>query len=558
MVIFWNRRERRRFQKRYAPRVSERAAAEWLRAFAVPASHRHRKNKLLCELGAFAVRISFCSQFSRSAMMGTDTELQKVHGYKMDTQEFLYKRLAADIEGQIKGGALRAGQRLPSLRNLRHKLGLSLNTIYQAYMELESLGMVEAQPKSGFFVKGAGLMNLPAPRFNKHPAGPGKVRLADITNTVMANSLNPGLVPLGASTLSSELLPHNHLMRMIKGIPPAKMARMLQYEAAEGALELRRQLAARMLGLIPEVDENEVIITSGCSEAVALTLLAATSPGDLVAVESPTHFGLLQLLRELGLLVVEVPTDPRRGVVPESLSQVLKQNDIKACILMPNFQNPTGALMPEEDRNELVSLLNAKDILLIEDDIYAELYFGKSRPGLLRRWDRKGLVVTCSSISKILSPGFRVGWIAVGSRFSDKIRRLKAGFSIASPTLQQHVLARFLAEGTLDRYLRRLRAGVYNQVLNTARAVQASLPAECRFSVPEGGIMLWIELPEWADGTRLYEQALKEGISIVPGAAFSTTDRYRSFIRISCTSPYSERIEKAIGALGELIRRQKP
>jgi DNA-binding transcriptional MocR family regulator len=213
--------------------------------------------------------------------------------------------------------------------------------------------------------------------------------------------------------------------------------------------------------------------------------------------------------------------------------------------------------MPEEGRKEMVSLLNEKKIPIIEDDIYAELYFGKSRPGLLRRWDRRGLVITCSSFSKILSPGFRVGWICAGDRFSAKIRRLKAGLSISSPSLQQHVLTRFLAEGSMDRYLRLLRASLYKQVLKTAMVVRDLFPGECRFSVPEGGIMLWIELPPWADGIRLYEQALEAGISIVPGAAFSTTVRYRNYIRISCTSPFSERIEKAIEKLGEIIRAQK-
>jgi DNA-binding transcriptional MocR family regulator len=373
----------------------------------------------------------------------------------------------------------------------------------------------------------------------------------------MGNALNPGLVPLGASTLSPELLPQKQLIRLIKGIGPETMAGLLQYEATEGAVALRRQIASRLLGLMPEAGENDVVITNGCSEAVALALLATTTPGDLVAVESPTHFGLLQLLRELGLLVVELPTDPRRGVVLDGLFQVIAENDVKACLLMPNFQNPTGALMPEEGRKEMVSLLNEKKIPIIEDDIYAELYFGKSRPGLLRRWDRRGLVITCSSFSKILSPGFRVGWICAGDRFSAKIRRLKAGLSISSPSLQQHVLTRFLAEGSMDRYLRLLRASLYKQVLKTAMVVRDLFPGECRFSVPEGGIMLWIELPPWADGIRLYEQALEAGISIVPGAAFSTTVRYRNYIRISCTSPFSERIEKAIEKLGEIIRAQK-
>ncbi|MBF0529437.1 MAG: PLP-dependent aminotransferase family protein [Deltaproteobacteria bacterium] len=474
----------------------------------------------------------------------------------METRHFRYKNLASDLEGQIKRGSLRTGERLPSLRNLHYKLGLSLNTIYQAYMELEALGLIEAQPKSGFFVKDAGWMNIEAPRFNQRPAAPAMVRLSDITNTVVANSINPDLVPLGASTLSTELMPQKQLVQVIKGMAPAKMIRLLQYEVAEGAVGLRRQLASRLLGLIPEISENDIIITNGCSEAVALALLATTTSGDVVAVESPTHFGFLQMLRELGLQVLELPTDPRHGVVLEGLSQALQKTKVKACLLMPNFQNPTGALMPEDHRQEVVSLLNEKEIPLIEDDIYGEMHFGKSRPGFLRTWDRKELVISCSSFSKTLAPGFRVGWLVAGRKISERIKRLKAGLSLASPSLQQHALARFLADGSMDRYLRLLRAAVHNQVVKTARAVKDYFPPECRFSVPMGGIMLWIELPKWADGIRLYEQALKAGISIIPGAAFSPADHYRNYIRISCTSPFSERIEKAIETLGELIGKQ--
>jgi DNA-binding transcriptional MocR family regulator len=472
------------------------------------------------------------------------------------SRDFLYKRLAADIKGQIKRGELRAGEKLPSLRNLQKKLGLSLNTVYQAYMELETEGLVDVQPKSGFFVKGTGLLSLAVPRFVSTSAPPKKVRLSEITNTVVANSLNPDLVPLGASTLATDLLPQKHLGRIIRTISPECMTRLLQYEISEGAVALRRRLTFRMLGLIPFVREKDVTITNGCTEAVALALLATTRRGDVVAVESPTHFGFLQLLRELGRLVLELPTDPRFGLVLDGLARVLEENKVRACLFMPNFQNPMGALMTDDGKEELVAILHRLEIPVIEDDIYAEMFFGKKRPRLLKHWDQKGLVMTCSSFSKILSPGLRVGWVVANGKAADRIRRLKAGLSMTSPTLSQHVLAEFLKDGALDRYLRLLKASVFNQVLKTAVCVQTAFPEECRLAVPEGGNMLWIELPPWADGIRLYRDALDAGISIVPGAAFSTTGHYGNYLRISCTSPFSDRIETAIFRLGELIRGQ--
>ena len=475
----------------------------------------------------------------------------------MEPRSFRYKQLAVAIESRIRRGELRPGEKLPSLRALRGQLGLSLNTVYQAFVELETMGLVEARAKSGFFVKPDRLLKQAAPRFARTAEPPRKVRLAAITNTVVANALNPQLVPLGASILSSDLLAGKHLVRILRGILAAKADALIQYAPAEGVPELRRQLATRLLGLVPDMREADVTITNGCTEAVALALLATTERGDVVAVESPTHFGFLQLLREMGRLVLELPTDSRRGVVTDGLERILRDNRVKACLLMPNFHNPMGALMSDRRKAVLVAILHSLGVPVIEDDIYAEMYFGAKRPGLLKHWDRLGLVITCSSFAKVLAPGLRVGWVVAGGRVADRIRRLKAGFSLGAPTLQQHVLARFLAEGALDRHLRLLRAAVHKQMIKTAVAVQRAFPAECRLAVPLGGNMLWVELPPWADGTGLYQRALAAKISIVPGAAFSTTDRFRNYIRISSTSPFCDRIEDAINVLGRLVREFK-
>jgi DNA-binding transcriptional MocR family regulator len=474
----------------------------------------------------------------------------------VETQVFLYKQLATEIEQKIRCGDLRTGEKLPSLRHLHKKLGLGISTVYQAYTELEAMGLIEAQPKSGFFVKGAALLNLRAPRPTKAPRQPRKVKLSSITNAVLESSLNPDLVPLGCSTMSIELFPHKHLSRIIKGIPPSTMKRLFLYSPAEGDAELKRQIVTRLMGMIPGIRPEDLIITNGCMEAVALSLLVLTNPGDVVAVESPTHFGFLQLLKELGLHVLEVPSDPLHGVDPETLAEALKRAEVKACLLMPNFQNPSGALVPDEQKKALVTLLCERKIPIIEDDIYGELHFGPKRPTLLKAWDKEGLVISCSSFSKILAPGFRIGWAVVGERFADKIRRLKAGVSLASPTLQQYVLAKFLRGGAFDRYLRSLRTAVNKQVLQTALAIQKHFPHGTRLVAPEGGNLLWVELPKWAEGLDLYKQGLENNISIVPGPAFSTTQRYRNYIRISCTAPFSERIDQAIETLGELINKQ--
>lgn len=467
--------------------------------------------------------------------------------------DFLYKRLAGEIEAGIRRGELRAGEKLPSLRSQKVRLGLSLATIYQAYLDLEARGLVRVQPKSGFYVKPEGAVTRAAPRHSRRISRPRQVPLRAITSEVVNASLDPGLIPLGASTLSPGLLPGKHLGRIIKELLGDRAGEMLNYAPPEGDGELRRQLAARLTGMLPGVESRDVLITSGCMEGVALALQALVKPGQVVAVESPTHFGFLQLLRELGLFGVAVPTDSRLGLDPAALERVLDEYEVRAVLTIPNFHNPLGALMPEERKRELVRLTNERGVALIEDDIYGEMHFDPPRPGLLKSHDRRDLVITCSSVSKVLAPGFRVGWCVPGDRFGGAVRRLKAAVSMASPTLPQRAVARFLASGAFDRHLRSLRVKVRAQLAETALAVQRHFPAAARFTVPRGGNMLWIELPRGVDGTELYRRAMNAGVSIVPGSAFVLNGGYDNYIRLSATAPFDQRMERGVALLGGLI-----
>ena len=375
-----------------------------------------------------------------------------------------------------------------------------------------------------------------------------------ITAEVVNASLNPELIPLGASTISPRLLPHKHLSRIIRDILGTRAGEMLNYAPPEGDHELRQRIAARLTGLAPVVESRDVIITSGCMEAVSLTLQTLVKPGQVVAIESPTHFGFLQLLREMSLLGVAVPTDSRLGMDPAALERVLDEYEVKAVLCIPNFQNPLGALMPEERKQELVRLTNERGVPLIEDDIYGEMNFDPPRPGLLKGYDRRDLVITCSSFSKVLAPGFRVGWCLAGDRFGEAVRRLKAATSMAAPTLQQRTVARFLASGAYDRYLRSLKTKIKRQLAEMALCVQRHFPRSARFNLPKGGNMLWTELPQGMDGTELYRRAMAAGVSIVPGSAFVLSGVYKNYVRLSATAPFDQRMEKGVAILGELIR----
>jgi DNA-binding transcriptional MocR family regulator len=470
-------------------------------------------------------------------------------------QTFLYKDLAGEIEAKIHNGTYHPGERLPSIRELHRQRSLSISTVYQAYVALENTGLIEARPKSGYYVAPTPLNRLLSPCFEKSSSLPRKVELFSIVNAVIAAINDPRMTPFGSSSVSSELMPVKHLLRIAKGISVKEMKTLINYPLTEGNPELRRQIALRTFGIPDGITADDIVITNGCMEAVTLCLQAVLKPGDTLAIEKPTHFGLLQYLNAMGILVAEIPTDPQYGVDVDELEKVLRNTPVKACLFIPSFHNPLGALMPDERKEKLAWLTNRYDIPVIEDDIYGELFYeGHQRPSLLKSFDRKNLVMTCSSFSKTLAAGFRIGWVIPGKRFKEKILRLKAGTTVATASWDQYIIAHFLSEGAYERHLRKLRTAVKNQLIRTALAIQKYFPENTRLSIPKGGALLWVQLPSGADGLALYQKALAHKISILPGVVCSADGQFTEYIRIGCGHPFTDMIEKGIQTLGRLVK----
>lgn len=276
-------------------------------------------------------------------------------------------------------------------------------------------------------------------------------------------------------------------------------------------------------------------------------------PSDTIAIETPTNFGFLQLLRELGLLVMEVPADPRYGVDLDELEKIFHQNKIKACLLVPNFYNPLGALMPGDHKKRLVQLINKYEIPLIEDDISAELNFTGQRPLPVKAFDQQGLIVTCSSFSKTLAPGLRIGWVIPATRFKKKVQNLKTATTVSTSTLDHYLVAQYLAGGACERHLRWLGNSLKKQVVRTALAIQKHFFPETRLAVPDGGTLLWVQLPSQVDRLKVYQKALDHRIAIIPGEVCSNSKQFKNFVQINCRAPYTEKVEKGIVTLGRII-----
>lgn len=468
------------------------------------------------------------------------------------TQMLRYEKLAAELAEMIANGVLRLGDRLPSVRKLAEERRLSVSTVVQALRQLEDRGVVEAKPQSGYFVR----YPIPARAQPVLRLTPDSAVPVDVTQRLVrvlqAGSL-PLVAPLAAALPNPSLLPVAALHRLYAGVA-RRHPKLLEGGSHVNMNEpaLVRQLVRRSLVWGGPLSGDEIVITGSCTEALGLCLRAVTKPGDTVAVESPAYYLMLQLLETLGLKALEIPTDPRHGMSVEALDLATRNGGVAACLLVPNASNPLGSIMPDDKKRQLATLTAARGVAVIEDDIYGDLHFGSRRPWPIKSFDRAGNVMLCSSFSKSLSPALRIGFVAAG-RYHSAIALQKTISSGGTNPITQHVLAEFLESSAYERQLRILRRSYESQVASMQSAVSRWFPTETRFSQPQGGCVLWVELPDGIDASALYERAVKENLVFVPGEFFSASGMYRNCLRLNCGNPYTPEIEDAVRRLGALI-----
>lgn len=364
---------------------------------------------------------------------------------------------------------------------------------------------------------------------------------------------NPQQPTLGAAVQGPEMMPIAALNRIMSQVLRQQPASCHSYDAPPGSPVLRRAIAQRGMEAGYSVLPEEIVITSGAKEAVYLSIRAVTRPGDTVAIESPSYYALLEVLASLGLHVVEVASHPRFGINLDNLASVLRTKSIAAVALVSNFSNPTGACMTDAAKQRLVDLLELHDVPLVEDDVYGELVFEGRRPKAIKAFDRRGLVLYCSSYSKTLSPGLRVGW-SIPGRYQNEIELLKLVVNQATATAPQLTVATFLESGGFDRHLRRVRRMYRQQMSEMIAAVTRHFPSDTRLTSPAGGHVLWVQLPDGVDAMAVYDLASAAGISIAPGPMFSASGGYTNFIRLNTGFAWSERTDEQVSELGALVR----
>ena len=464
----------------------------------------------------------------------------------------IYQCLAEEFSSLIQRGQLKPGERLPSVRRLATQRQVSISTALQSLRTLENCGLVEARPQSGYFVRHPA-RRLEEPIISRPPRTPGYVGITGMVTRVREAAQNPRIVALGTASPAPELFPAGRLQRILSSITRRQPTLLTTYGFSSGNAAFRHELARRYLDWGVNIDEREFVITHGCTEAIGLALRAVTQQGDTIALESPTFYGTLQTIESLRLKVIEIPTHPRDGVSLEALEVVVRHHDIKAVVVMANVGNPLGSIMPDERKQKLVEMMEGAGIPLIEDDIYGDLPFAGPRPLPLKAFERDGGVLLCSSFSKALAPGLRVGWIAPGKHLG-RIEVLKFINTLTTPEVPQLALAVYLREGGYDHHLRKIKRAFADQVRRMVDAVTVHFPEGTRVTRPLGGFVIWVELPGEIDTMQLYDAAIATGFSFAPGRIFSASDRYRNCLRLSCGHPWSSEREQAIVKLGQLIK----
>ncbi len=473
---------------------------------------------------------------------------------KLNGDDHLYMQVANGLEKMIAEEVLLIGDKLPSVRILSEENGISMGTAFQAYYHLEAKGLIESRPKSGYYVR-FNHKRFPAlPKMIPTDALSHDVSVKEMIASLYADISSTDVINFALAVPDMSLMPAAKINKSVMHALRNSKDHCIGYEHTQGNPELRKQIAKLSFNWGGKVKPDEVVVTSGCLEAVTLCLKAVTKYGDTVAVECPTYFGIFQAIENMGLKVVEISSDPVNGADLDSFEKAIKKFPIKACLFIPNYNNPMGSCMPDDQKKRLVSIITKHNIPLIEDDIYGELYFGKNRPRTCKYYDTKGLVMHCSSLSKSLTPGYRIGW-AIPGKFIDEVKQMKRIHNISCPNITQAAIAHYLQHGRYEYHLKNLRKALHTQSLRYMQAVIDHFPEDTKVSRPQGGFILWIELNKKINTFKLRSEAMKHKISIMPGRIFSVSANYSNCMRLSFGKQFTEDTEYGLMVVGKLIRK---
>jgi len=463
----------------------------------------------------------------------------------------LYQNLAQVLCERIEQGFYAVGVRLPSVRVLSNEHRVSISTVQQAYRILEEKKLVEARPKSGYFVSHS-RPQAALPEVCRPAQRPVDITQWDQVLEILMSKDEGDVLHLGRGSpdiTSPSLKP---LSQALARASQHRNLLALKYDNIYGYLPLREQIARLMIDSGNNLDAENIITTTGCHEALSIAIRSVCDVGDIVAVDSPSFHGVMQTLRGYGMKALEIPTDPVTGMSIEALELALEQWPIKAIQVTPSCNNPLGYNMPDDRKKALIRLAQCYDIAIIEDDVYGDLAFQYPRPATIASFDDEGRVILCSSFSKTLAPGLRIGWMVPG-RYLNRALHMKYISTGSNAVAPQIALSDFIRQGHYAQHLRRIRNQYQRNLCDVTCWLSTYFPCGVRVSRPQGGYMLWVELDSRIDTQRLNKLLLEHKVQIAVGSIFSASGKYRNCLRINYAQALDERYEQGIKAIGQMI-----
>lgn len=481
-------------------------------------------------------------------MIITDTE---TWFFDQNRLFMLYQTIVEFFVKNIESGVIIPGEKLPSLRKISDQFDVSLSTAVEAYRNLELYGYVTARDRSGYvarFPSSSDLVLQPSKKFKSKLT---EIEHIDEIIDLINQTMDPGTAPFGVGIPALDRFPARMLNRYITQTLKHQPQSTSQYVFGLGLEELRSELAKWMRPWTGVVSKEKIIITNGCLEAINISLAAECSPGDIVAIESPCYFGLLHAIHHHGLKALEVKTDPVEGICPEALDELAKKNKIKVLISTPNAQNPLGFSMSDERKKEVLAICKKHKIRIIEDDLYGELCFSKKRPKSYKYFDKDDIVTSCSSFSKFLGPGIRIGWCVVAKDINPYVRQ-KLSLNLSTNTLFQYSLANILRNEDLLKVGQELSKYYEQNTQIYANVLRNLLGDKVRLSSPTGSYFLWVRM-EGLDVMAAFQRAKKYKVSFTPGPLFSASGQYGNYLRINCAHSFNEKRQQELATLAKLL-----
>ncbi|OPC66471.1 hypothetical protein BAY13_17200 [Elizabethkingia bruuniana] len=468
-------------------------------------------------------------------------------------KEPVYITFANKLAEMIDSRVFKPGDKLPSIRSLHQKKGLSIGTILQSFNYLMDKGIIVSKEKSGYFVQDISSKEIPLPKVMPVSLSAKSVHIDSLLQKLPQDNSNKKFVSLTNALPDNRLLPFNSIKRFIQQTSRDASGSYLGLENRYGNKQLREEIAKRSLPWKGYLHADELVITNGALEAIFCCLKAVTQPGDTVLVQEPCFFGVLQIIECLGLKAVPIPSHPATGISVADVRKACKKLAVKACVIVSNFNNPDGASISTEGKKQLVVLATTLHIPIVEDDLYADLFFNGGRPDTIKTYDKDGWVMYCSSFTKTLAPGLRIGYCAAG-RFTYDVARVKSMLNYSTTTFNQRVVFELLSSGVFERHLLKFRLEMNKNLNRYTALIRQHFPDGTKLTQPCGGLYIWVELPSTINTSHFLEKAIKQDVSYAPGEIFSPKGNYTNYLRISYSSLWEKKTEKALIVLGKLFR----